>query len=254
MGGWVGGWVDTIMTCLMGMNESINPPTHLPNRYSAPPSRSYQAPPPTRGYVERVPLAVPILPYSPFGGFGYGVSPFGMGGGYMSYRSGFSPLDVIILGGFAYAGKWVGGWLGGWMVGWVGGWMDGWMDGWRKNRRFQCAAVAHMDGWVDRLSLTHPPTHPLSTAFNILKNNISGSQWDGIDDAAPSSLGNGVSVLKIQVGLQVNDRSAKDSILGQLDDIAKTADVTSRQVGGWVGGWRKKRRFECATVCYGSMR
>lgn len=42
-------------------------------RYSAPPSRSYSPGPATRGYVERVPMAVPVLPY---GGYGYGFSPF----------------------------------------------------------------------------------------------------------------------------------------------------------------------------------
>lgn len=67
------------------------------------------------------------------------------------------------------------------------------------------------------------------TAFNIIKNQVGGSQWEGMDETAPSSLGNGVTVLKIQVGLQVSDRSAKDSILGQLDDIARTADVSTRQ-------------------------
>lgn len=66
--------------------------------YSSPPSRSYSPPPPTRGYVERVPMAVPVVPYSPFGGFGFGVSPF-----YVSW-----------------------GVLGGWMGGGGGG-VDGWM-------------------------------------------------------------------------------------------------------------------------------
>ncbi|EWM22741.1 Protein of unknown function DUF1517 [Nannochloropsis gaditana] len=111
-------------------------------RYSAPPSRSYSPGPATRGYVERVPMAVPVLPY---GGYGYGFSPFspfGFGGGMVTYRTGISPIDVLVLGGLAYV------------------------------------------------------------AFNAIKNSIGGSQWDDVDDT-PSSLGAGVTVLKIQVGLQM---------------------------------------------------
>jgi len=137
---------------------------------------------------------------------------------------------------------------------------------------------------------------------------MGGSQWEGLDESsAPSSLGNGVTVLKIQVGkrereeegeggkgrfrergkkglpsclekkaylhaliaifvtpspflpslppslspslsrpsslqvgLQVSDRAAKDSILGQLDDIASSADVSSRQVGREGGRGRRE--------------
>lgn len=74
-------------------------------RYAAPPSRSYSPPPPTRGYVERVPMAVPVLPYSPFGGFGFGVSPF-----YVSLRT----MDA---------------------------WMHGLMDGWKEVCVYVCACA-----------------------------------------------------------------------------------------------------------------
>lgn len=64
-------------------------------------------------------------------------------------------------------------------------------------------------------------------AFSLLTNRVAGNQW-GLDDAEPSSLGSGVTVLKVNVALQVADRSSPTSILGQLDDIASRANVGSR--------------------------
>jgi hypothetical protein len=43
------------------------------------------------------------------------------------------------------------------------------------------------------------PSPSSDLAFNAIKNSIGGSQWDDVDDT-PSSLGAGVTVLKIQVG------------------------------------------------------
>lgn len=65
-------------------------------------------------------------------------------------------------------------------------------------------------------------------AYNFLKNRVSGASWD-YDGEEPSSLGSGVTVLKLQVGLSVADRSSLESILGQLDTIAANADTSDRQ-------------------------
>lgn len=62
-------------------------------------------------------------------------------------------------------------------------------------------------------------------AFNFLRNGVASNQWGDIDEEDfPSSLGRGVSVVKLQVGLQLYDRS----VLDQLDRIAANADLSSR--------------------------
>lgn len=65
-------------------------------------------------------------------------------------------------------------------------------------------------GGLEVSTLTHPQTTPL------------------IDDPPPPN------PPRAQVGLSVPDRAAKSTILGQLDDIAKTADVGTRQVGAHI--------------------
>lgn len=54
-----------------------------------------------------------------------------------------------------------------------------------------------------------------------------GNKWD-LNEDEPSSLGSGVTVLKVQVGLQVPERNAPGSVLTQLDNLANTADVSTR--------------------------
>lgn len=62
-------------------------------------------------------------------------------------------------------------------------------------------------------------------AFTFLRNGVASNQWGDIDEEDfPSSLGRGVSVVKLQIGLQLNDRSVLDS----LDRIAANADLSSR--------------------------
>lgn len=108
---------------------------------------------------------MPVLPFSPYGGFG-----FGFGGGYgivrpFGFMSGVT--DIIIIGGVIYL------------------------------------------------------------VASLLKS-AGGSNWD-LNEDEPSSLGSGVTVLKLQVGLQVPDRSSPSTVLSQLDDLARTADVSTRQ-------------------------
>lgn len=62
-------------------------------------------------------------------------------------------------------------------------------------------------------------------AFTFLRNGVASNQWGDVDDEDfPSSLGRGVSVVKLQIGLQLNDRSVLDS----LDRVAANADLSSR--------------------------
>jgi len=163
----------TIVHYISNILIKVNYFSHAPapsrtRTYSSPPSSSYSSPsygPTIRSRTYITP--VPTVPYSPFGGFGFGFpfSPFPTYG--YGFGIGINPVDLIILGGLAYG------------------------------------------------------------AISLLNKGVSGSQW-GLDEAEPSSLGTGVTVLKVQVALNVADRSSPDSILGQLDNIASGADVSSR--------------------------
>lgn len=65
-------------------------------------------------------------------------------------------------------------------------------------------------------------------ATSLLKASTSGSSWGAVDDESRSALGQGVSVLKLQVALDCRDRS-RSSILGQLGQIADSANTRTRK-------------------------
>ncbi|CAM9720452.1 unnamed protein product [Chrysoparadoxa australica] len=71
------------------------------------------------------------------------------------------------------------------------------------------------------------PLFLLGGAVVVLSNLGSKGSFDSIDDElAPSSLGSGVSVLKLQVALNCPDRS-RNSILGQLAQLSDNADTST---------------------------
>lgn len=55
-----------------------------------------------------------------------------------------------------------------------------------------------------------------------------GSAMSGFGSAISSSLGNGVSVAKISVALDVSDRDRSDAIMNVLERLSNTAKTDSR--------------------------
>ena len=116
----------------------------------------------------------------------------------VGYRADVSPLDMIVLGGIAYAGK----------SALPPSFPPSLLPSLPPSVLPQCLHLVRM--MAPLLLLFLYPSHlpplppslpplPSSPALNIIKNQAGGSQWEGMDETAPSSLGNGVTVLKIQV-------------------------------------------------------
>ena len=134
------------------------------------------------------------------------MSPYSYGGGYAVVSPGLSRIDLLMLGVIAYGAYSV-------LKNRVSvGRGAGWRLGVKASSR--CTPVEFRGGvWVhDTPQPTARPPSLVSPAFVahhsssfswVLSSQVSGSQWDLSDSAPPSSLGSGVTVLKLQIGLQV---------------------------------------------------